>query len=219
MNERENNEHKINESNKKNENFNNGQALKEKLGAKLSHIKGWAVDADPKNDPTYPMRRREKTSSSSWVRPPQQSGHEHILHSNERPDVTRVFGTAAPAKGLSGMIRRCAFKYSEGRFAHWLLLLVADRVNTVEGFANDIAHGKSCHYLTDKGINAQWKYDRKTVVTKAAVGAAVVGLLAGICLRRHIPNIMPEKRHIWGLLDKHSKLQRFIQDYERMMRR
>jgi hypothetical protein len=194
----------------------NSQSLKEKLSAKLSHIKGWAVDADPKNDPTYPMRRRENASATSWQRPSQQPGYENILHSNERPDVTRVFGTSAPARGISGAIRRCAFKYSEGRFAHWLLLLAADRVNSVEGFANDICHGKGCHYLTDKGINAQWKYDRKAVVTKAAVGAAVVGLLAGICLRRHI-HIRPEKRHFLGLLDKHAKLQRFIHDYKRMM--
>lgn len=201
-----------------NEQENNGQSLKEKLSAKMSHIKGWAVDADPKNDPTYPMRRRTGSLGNTphWERPPQQPGYRHILHSNERPDVTRVFGTSAPATGLSGMIRRCAFKYSEGRFAHWLLLLAADRVNMVEGFANDVRHGKGCHYLTDKGIKAQWKYDRKAVVTKAAVGAAVVGVLAGICLRRHI-HFRPEKRHFLDLLDKHSKLQRFIHDYKRMM--
>lgn len=203
-----------------NEHDNNGQSLKEKLGAKLSYIKGWAIDADPKNDPTYPMRRRfgGSGSISTWERPPQQPGYEDILHSNERPDVTRVFGTAAPAAGLSGAIRRCAFKYSEGRFAHWFLLLAADRVNMVEGFANDLRHGRGCHYLTDKGIKAQWQHDRKAIVTKAAVGAAVLGVLAGICFRRHI-HLIPHKRHLWGLLDRHSKLQRFIRDYERMMRR
>lgn len=105
-----------------NEHDNNGQSLKEKLSAKMSHIKGWAVDADPKNDPTYAMRRRTGSLGNTphWERPPQQPGYRNILHSNERPDVTRVFGTSAPATGLSGMIRRCAFKYSEGRFAHWL---------------------------------------------------------------------------------------------------
>ncbi|WP_222868194.1 hypothetical protein [Saccharophagus sp. K07] len=164
----------------------NGQSLKEKLSARMSHIKGWGVDANPKNDPTYPMRKRfDGDHMTSWGRPAQQPGHEDILHSNERPDVTRVFGTSAPVSGLSGMIRRCAFKYSEGRFAHWLLLLAADRVNMVEGFAQDICHGRATNCITDKGLKAKWKYDRNTVVTQAAVGVAVVGVLALICLRRH----------------------------------
>lgn len=194
----------------------NGQSLKDKLAAKMAHIKGWAIDADPKNDPTYPMRKRSDRVDQNWERPVQQSGHEEILHSNERPDVTRVFGTAAPVGGLSGSIRRCAFKYSEGRFAHWLLLLLADRVDMVEGFADDLLHGRGTHCVSDKGINARWKYDRKALVTEAAVGAAVVGVLAAICFRRHL---MPHAHHLPGLLHKHSKLQAFIRDYERMMRR
>lgn len=199
-----------------NTNDQNGQPLKEKLGAKMTHIKGWAIDADPKNDPTYPMRKRSQYTDEKWQRPPQQPGYEDILHSNERPDVTRVFGTSAPVEGLSGSIRRCAFKYSEGRFAHWLLLLLADRVNMVEGFADDLIHGRGTQCVSDKGINARWKYDRKALVTEAAVGAAVVGVLAAICFRRHL---MPHAHHLPGLLHKHSKLQAFIRDYERMMRR
>jgi hypothetical protein len=30
----------------------------ENLAKDYSHIKGWGVDADPKNDPTYPMKHR-----------------------------------------------------------------------------------------------------------------------------------------------------------------
>src|SRR5690606_27532450 len=145
----------------------------------MSHIKGWGVDANPKNDPTYPMRQRfEGDHLPHWGRPAQQPGFDHVLHSNERPDVTRVFGTSAPVSGVSGMIRRCAFKYSEGRFAHWLLLLVADRVSAVEGFAQDICHGRAANCFTDKGLKAKWKHDRDTVITQAAIGAAVVGVLA-----------------------------------------
>mgnify|MGYP001258084524 FL=1 len=164
------------------------QTLKEKLCTKMSHIKGWGVDADPKNDPTYPMRRRfdEDRGGFTWERPLQQPDDEDIFHSNERPDMTRVFGTSAPAHGLSGAIRRCAFRYSEGHFAHWLLLLAADRVNSGEGLVSDFHHGKASQCLSDKGIKALWKYDRKAVLTRAAVGVSLVGMLALVCMRRHV---------------------------------
>src|SRR5215213_3206439 len=39
-----------------------------------SQIKGWGVDADPKNDPTYPMKLRNdgEHSGYSWERPLKQ---------------------------------------------------------------------------------------------------------------------------------------------------
>lgn len=197
-----------------NEHDSTGASLKEKLAAKMTHIKGWAIDADPKNDPTYPMRRRGDYTDPNWLRPAQQPGYDNILHSNERPDVTRVFGTSAPVKGLSGCVRHWAFRFSEGRFAHWLLLLLADRVNTVEGLAEDVCHGHGTQCFSDKGIHARWKYDRKAVVTEAAVGVAVVGVLAAVCFRRHLS---PRKSR--GLLHGHGKLQALMREYERLLRR
>src|SRR5690606_39028405 len=100
-----------------------------------SHIKGWGVDADPENDPTYPMKlyTGDDHRRLDWERPPQQPETVEILHSNERPTVPAVFGTTLPPSGLSGAIRRQAFKYSESSFGHWLPLLLADRVHVVEG--------------------------------------------------------------------------------------
>ena len=44
--------------------------------------------------------------------------------------MTPVFGTAQPLKGASGAIRRLAYdRFSEGRLAHWMLLVVGDRVD------------------------------------------------------------------------------------------
>jgi hypothetical protein len=100
-----------------------------------SQIKGWGVDADPRNDPTYPMKHRNdgEHAGYSWERPPQQPITTEILHSIERPDVTSVFGTSTPPSGLSGSIRRFAFRYSESSYGHWLPLMLADRVSVVEG--------------------------------------------------------------------------------------
>src|SRR4028119_2005495 len=100
-----------------------------------SQVKGWGVDADPKNDPTYPMKNRNNGEHAgySWERPPQQETNVEILHSNERPNLTAAFGTSTPPAGLSGMIRRAAFKYSENSYGHWLPLMLAARGGVVEG--------------------------------------------------------------------------------------
>src|SRR5690606_39113953 len=103
--------------------------------SKYLHIKGWGVDADPKNEPTYPMKHYtgDDHGRLSWIRPSQQPENIEVLHSTERPSISAVFGTAQPPSGLSGMIRRYAFKHSESSFAHWLPLLLADRINVIEG--------------------------------------------------------------------------------------
>lgn len=64
----------------------------------------WGLDANPENDPTYSMKKRtnEEHQGYSWVRPTQQVVDVEILHSNERPNVTSVFGTSTPPYGLSG---------------------------------------------------------------------------------------------------------------------
>lgn len=141
-----------------------------------SHIKGWGIDADPKNDPTYPMRKRsnEDHSGYSWNRPPLQPIDMEVLHSNERPNVTAVFGTSEPPTGLSGMLRRYAFQYGEGSFGHWLPLLLADRVNVVEGILDDLKRGQAPNIWAERGMNAEWKYNRKGLLKNLAVGAIAV---------------------------------------------
>ncbi len=49
----------------------------------------------------------------TWERPPQQKRRVEILASIEHNKLPAVFGTSTPPSGLSGMIRRQAFKYSE----------------------------------------------------------------------------------------------------------
>src|SRR5919202_3605646 len=124
-----------------------------------SQIKGWGVDANPKNDPTYPMKNRNNGEHQgySWERPPQQPITIEVLHSNERPNVTAVFGTSTPPAGLSGMIRRVAFKYSESTYAHWLPLMLADRVGVVEGVVDDLRHGHIPNVFGEAGGKAEWQ--------------------------------------------------------------
>src|SRR5919112_5174945 len=116
-----------------------------------SQVKGWGVDADPENDPTYPYKTRNNGEHEgySWERPPQQPISVEVLHSNERPNVSATFGTSTPPAGLSGAIRRFAFRYSESSYGHWLPLMLADRVNEVEGVVHDLTSGHVPNILAE----------------------------------------------------------------------
>lgn len=138
------------------------------IAENYSHIKGWSVDVDLKNDPTYPMKHRtdEEHAGYSWERPTQQEVNVEILHSNERFNVTAVFGTSVPPNGLSGIIRRFAFRYGESSYGHWLPLILADRVNVVEGIVDDIRHGFIPNIFAERGMMAYWKYDKIGLLKK-----------------------------------------------------
>src|SRR4051812_1479972 len=95
------------------------------------NIPGWGMDADPENEPTYPMKNYtgDDHLRSNYARADQQPITLEILQSNERPASSSVFGTSVPPTGLSGVIRRYAFRNSEDRYRHWIPLILADRVN------------------------------------------------------------------------------------------
>ena len=148
----------------------------ERTARDFSEIKGRGVDADPKNDPTYPMKNRNdgEHAGYSWERPPQQPIIVEILHSNERPNVTAVFGTSTPPSGLSGVLRRLAFGYSESSYGHWLPLVLADRVGVVEGVLGDLKHGHVPNVFAERGWKAEWKHNRTSLVRRILVGVALV---------------------------------------------
>jgi hypothetical protein len=68
-------------------------------------IPGWGMDADPENEPTYPMKNYtgDDHKRIHYERSEQQPADVEVLHSNERPRLTAVFGTTVPPSGLSGM--------------------------------------------------------------------------------------------------------------------
>jgi len=144
-----------------------------------AHIKGWGIDADPENEPTYPMKNYtgDDHARLNYARPVQQSRSVEILQSNERPSVTAVFGTSSPPSGLSGIIRRYAFRFSEGSWGHWLPLILADRVNMIEGIVDDIKQGHVPNIMAERGWNAEWKYNQRGLFKKAVVGVAILSAI------------------------------------------
>ena len=145
------------------------------------HIPGWGMDADPENDPTYPMKHWNGMDHNriNYERPPQQPVDREILRSIERPTITRVFGTSVTPTGVSGMLRRYAYKFSEANATHWMTLILADRVNAIEGIVDDLKRGHIPNIFAERGWQAEWKYNRKGFVEKAAIGLAIT---AGIII-------------------------------------
>ena len=142
-----------------------------------SHIPGWGMDADEENDPTYPMKHYTGADHQRiyYEKPPQQPVDVEILHSIERPTVSRVFGNNLPPHGLSGAIRRKAFQYSEANAAHWMGLILADRVNMVEGLIDDFRNGHVPNIFAERGWVAEWKYNKAGVIKNVLIGAALIG--------------------------------------------
>jgi hypothetical protein len=142
---------------------------------RYDYIDGWGIDADLRNDPTYPMKNRtnEEHAGNTWERPTLQEKHIEILSSNERNNLPAVFGTTLPPSGVSGVLRRFAFRYSESDYRHWLPLMLADRINVMEGRIKDIAHGDFPNIIAERGLKAEWKYNKKACITKAAATAVV----------------------------------------------
>ncbi|HEV2864908.1 MAG TPA: hypothetical protein VGX37_00180 [Allosphingosinicella sp.] len=151
-----------------------------------STVIGWGVDADPENDPTYPYRDRSRDEGLTrrWERPPLQSSEVEILQSIEHIRQPAVFGTAVPPRGVSGLIRRAAFRWSESNWLHWLMLMGADRINVVEGLVEDLARARIPNIPAEMGIRSEWKHNRKGLAKKVAVTAAVGVVAVALFSRR-----------------------------------
>lgn len=147
---------------------------------------GWGIDADPRNDPTYPIKKRNNAEHAgyTWARPAQQQSKVEVLRSNERPNLSAIYGTATPPTGLSGAIRRFAFKFSESSYGHWVPLMLADRVNMVEGIFDDLDRGRVPNIFAELGWGAEWRYNRRRFLIRRGIEALVVAGVVGLFLRR-----------------------------------
>jgi hypothetical protein len=150
----------------------------------LQHIQGWGADLDRKDRPAVPMERTPPRFIHPPSHIPQQMQNVEVFVSPERPGITPIFGTAQPPRGLSGMIRRLAYKLTENDIRHWLLLYAADRVNAVEGIGDDLARGRVPNVLREMGIRAELQYNPGGLVKKAAVTTAIAGGLWYLMRRR-----------------------------------
>lgn len=109
-----------------------------------ARVPGWGADLDPADRPNVPREVRQEPGATGahWDLPEQQEEKVPRERSIEHARLTPVFGSTLPPRGVSGLLRRRAFAYSEARAAHWLILLAADRVDVVESDLRDLLRGR-----------------------------------------------------------------------------
>ena len=119
-----------------------------------ARIPGWGADLNPEDRPSVPRERFDpEFSGAHWEFPERQPERWSRERSIEHKFLTPVFGTACPPRGASGKIRRYAYaKYSEGRAAHWLLLIAADRVDVLESRLRSLVSGHPDNPVGETGV-------------------------------------------------------------------
>jgi hypothetical protein len=125
-----------------------------------ARIPGWGVDRDPKDRPAVPRERFDPGATGAhWDFPERQAEKWPRERSIEHQTLTPVFGTSCPPRGLSGMMRKYAYRaFSEGRAAHWLLLLAADRVDALESHAASFLTLRPDNPITETGVLSEFSH-------------------------------------------------------------
>lgn len=127
-----------------------------------ARIPGWGADLDPADRPSVPRERFDPGATGAhWDLPEQQPELVPRERSIEHARLTPVFGTTCPPRGLSGVLRRRAFVFSEARAAHWLMLLAADRVDVLESRVGDVLRGRAPAALPT-GLRSELTHDGLT---------------------------------------------------------
>jgi hypothetical protein len=123
-------------------------------------IPGWGADLDPRDRPSVPREQFDPGATEAHrdladqqpERRPRERSIEHAF-------LTPVFGTSCPPRGLSGRLRRLAYdRFSEARAAHWLILLGADRVDTLESTLASMVSLKPDNPFTETGVLSEFSY-------------------------------------------------------------
>jgi hypothetical protein len=125
-----------------------------------ARIPGWGVDLDPADRPAHPkLQYAPDATGSHWEFPERQPEKVPRERSIEHAFLTPVFGTAQPRKGLSGAIRTQSYaRFSEGRLAHWMLLVVADRVDAWEEHLRSFVSSRPDNPITQTGVRGEFTH-------------------------------------------------------------
>ncbi|SDZ23849.1 hypothetical protein SAMN05421504_11131 [Amycolatopsis xylanica] len=123
-----------------------------------ARIPGWGADLNREDRPSVPklLRTADRTGDEGEFpeRQPEKWPRERSI---EHKFLTPVFGTSCPPRGLSGALRKFSYRrFSEGRAAHWLLLLGADRVDAWEHHLRSFATLRPDNPVTETGVLSEF---------------------------------------------------------------
>jgi hypothetical protein len=92
-----------------------------------------AVDLPAQRRPGVPAQREPHVvGGAHWATPEQQTPAEGLTVDPQREGLTATFGTGQPPHGLSGALRRAAYRWPDYEARRWAVLLLADRVDAME---------------------------------------------------------------------------------------
>jgi hypothetical protein len=133
-------------------------ALAESSDELRARIPGWGVDLDLKDRPSVPRERFDPDlSGAHWDFPEKQPEKWPRERSIEHKFLTPVFGTSCPPKGVSGIMRKYAYRrFSEGRAAHWLILMAADRVDSLGSHLQSLLTLRPDNPITETGVLSEF---------------------------------------------------------------
>lgn len=134
--------------------------LAESSDALRARIPGWGADLDPRDRPSVPRERFDGGADGAhphWDFPERQPEKWPRERSIEHKFLTPVFGTSCPPKGVSGMMRKYAYRrFSEGRAAHWLILMAADRADSLGSHLRSFATLRPDNPITETGVRSEF---------------------------------------------------------------
>ena len=99
------------------------------------HTNARGADIKMSDRPGVPMERASHdplTPATHWREPERMRNDPLVTRRMELKQMTPMFSTAYRPKGISGMIRRGAYRLPETHARHWMSLLLADRVELWE---------------------------------------------------------------------------------------
>lgn len=122
-----------------------------------SRIPGWGADLDPAVRPSWPMEQDDpEPTGAHWDFPERQPDDPARERSIEHRFLTPVYGTAQPLHGLSGVVRRFAYRrFGEDRTVRWLLLVLGDRIESTGAHLRSIFSARPDNPITQTGILAE----------------------------------------------------------------
>lgn len=116
-------------------------------------IPGWGADAAPEHRGTADEREDLGPTGAHWAFPEHQGDDPSRERSIEHRMLPPVYGTAQPLHGLSGAIRRLAYRrFSETRNTRWLLLILGDRVEAIGAHWRSLLTLRPDNPITQTGV-------------------------------------------------------------------
>jgi hypothetical protein len=123
-----------------------------------NRIPGWGADVNKEDRPSVPKLKFLDTGAH-WDFPERQPEKWPRERSVEHRFLTPVFGTAQPPSGIAGALRKYAYKFSEGRAAHWMILLYADRLDALEHHLRSLASLHPDNPITETGFLTEFTHN------------------------------------------------------------